>query len=209
MSDRPALSHDDLAPNAAAYALGALDPVERAEFEAHLATCDECRAAVDAYRRVTAGLALATEPVAPPPALRAKVLANATAVSSAAPVQVPRVARRTPTTYWPGLLAAASLLLVAIGAYAYYLHTEVRALRQSEALASARAERLRQDLASARQDTARLARALDVMSAADALTVDLAGTAGSARVCSRSTPTDRDPSPTAPLVRRPFRGQPS
>src|SRR5437867_389335 len=42
------------AEHAAAYALGSLDPGERAEFEQHLETCASCRAEVQSFHEVTA-----------------------------------------------------------------------------------------------------------------------------------------------------------
>jgi len=45
----------------AAYALGALDPAEAAAMEAHLATCQSCRAELRSFRAVT--LALAADPL--------------------------------------------------------------------------------------------------------------------------------------------------
>lgn len=50
---------------AAAHVLGALDPAERQEFEAHLATCPDCRTAVS---EVAALPALLTRAGPPPPA---------------------------------------------------------------------------------------------------------------------------------------------
>jgi anti-sigma-K factor RskA len=60
---------------AAFYALGALDPDELDEFEAHLGTCERCRAEL---RRLSAGVALMAEAVAEPaPAdLRERVMAE-------------------------------------------------------------------------------------------------------------------------------------
>ena len=58
MTDDPFL-HDD-----APYVLGALDPVERAAFEAHLETCAQCRARVAELRGPVAALALVREDVA-------------------------------------------------------------------------------------------------------------------------------------------------
>ena len=40
------MSHDELSGMAAGYALSALDPDELNIFEAHLASCPECRANV-------------------------------------------------------------------------------------------------------------------------------------------------------------------
>ena len=63
---------------ASLYALGALDGQEQAAFEAHLAEgCGACRAEVAGLAGVAALLGLAVEPVAPPPALRQRLLARA------------------------------------------------------------------------------------------------------------------------------------
>lgn len=59
-----------------AYALGALEPDEVAHVEQHLETCDTCRALLDAVRAVTDELLLAVPDVAPPPALRGRILSR-------------------------------------------------------------------------------------------------------------------------------------
>jgi anti-sigma-K factor RskA len=51
----------------------ALDELERARFEAHLATCPDCRAEVDSLREA-AGLLAETTAAQPPPDVRARVL---------------------------------------------------------------------------------------------------------------------------------------
>ena len=58
-----------------AYALDALDDLERARFEQHLATCEDCRAEV-AELRETAALLAETTATAPPASLRESVLAG-------------------------------------------------------------------------------------------------------------------------------------
>jgi len=58
------------------YALDALPDNERAEFEKHLARCPSCAEEVRGLRETAARLALATA-IAPPPELRARVLAAA------------------------------------------------------------------------------------------------------------------------------------
>jgi anti-sigma-K factor RskA len=58
------------------YALDALPDDERAEFEKHLARCPSCAEEVRGLRETAARLALATA-IAPPPQLRARVLAAA------------------------------------------------------------------------------------------------------------------------------------
>ncbi len=56
--------------NLAAYALGALDAEEVSALEAHLRTCDSCRAELADYQRLSTGLLSAFPPQAPRPALR-------------------------------------------------------------------------------------------------------------------------------------------
>lgn len=110
-----------------AYAVDALDDIERARFEAHLDHCADCRAEV-AELTATAAM-LGTDDVAPPPALRDAVLAGIETVrplppltstsGSGAPVPMAR-ARRTSRTsaaarFGPRtLLVAASVVLLAL-----------------------------------------------------------------------------------------------
>ena len=114
----------------APYALGALDDDERASFEQHLATCPQCAAEVRELQEVAGLLATAAKPVAPPPALRDRILADARAVrpisaasqrSSAVPVAPqgeasakaePRVALSQRNWLVGWLTAAAAILLV-------------------------------------------------------------------------------------------------
>jgi len=63
----------DLLP---AYALEALDPDEIRAVEAHLRTCLDCRACLEEYRAVSEGLLFALPPVAPPPRVRAHLIAQ-------------------------------------------------------------------------------------------------------------------------------------
>jgi anti-sigma-K factor RskA len=67
MSDIHALS--------GAYAVDALDDIERDQFEQHLTECPECRAEVSSFRETTALLA-ETEAVPAPTSLRNRVLAE-------------------------------------------------------------------------------------------------------------------------------------
>lgn len=102
MSDIHALS--------GAYALDALNDLERAEFERHLAICDSCRAEVASLRDAAGHLADVS--AAPPPAdLRGKVLAGAESVRPLPPLAPePERRRRIPA------LAAAAALLIGLGA---------------------------------------------------------------------------------------------
>ncbi|NYE36514.1 anti-sigma-K factor RskA [Nocardioides cavernae] len=104
-----------------AYAVDAVDELERARFEQHLAECEDCRAEV-AELRETAALLAEDTAVAPPAALRESVLAGISQVRPLPPeVRAPaprathehRAGRRA---WMPFLVAAALAVLVGIGA---------------------------------------------------------------------------------------------
>ncbi|MGV3563666.1 MAG: RskA family anti-sigma factor, partial [Nocardioides sp.] len=80
-----------------AYAVDAVDDIERAHFERHLNECAECRHEVDSLR---AGAAMLAElaPVGPSPALRSRILAEVATVRPLPPhvVEVRPRRRRFP-----------------------------------------------------------------------------------------------------------------
>src|SRR5881409_833148 len=115
---------------AASYALGALDPAERVEFERHLETCPECRAEVQAFHEVAGRLAQGAPPAAPPAELRERVLREARQVR-------PLPARRRPWLPW--VAAAAGVLAILGGFESWRAREEARALRNT--LAATQAER--------------------------------------------------------------------
>lgn len=80
----------DLHHLAAAYALNALDDVERREFEAHYPTCAICSSEVADYRETAAFLAESASS-APPRDLKAKLLAEIAETRQIAPIVPERV----------------------------------------------------------------------------------------------------------------------
>lgn len=68
------MTHDELRELVPIYALDALDGDEELEIRRHVETCEACRATLEDAQVATGALALAAEPVAPPAALRARVL---------------------------------------------------------------------------------------------------------------------------------------
>lgn len=113
-----------------AYALGALSERERADFEAHLTTCEECRAELWSFGEVAGHLAHAAPDATPPDSLRDRVVAEARRVR---PIGV---RRRGVPAYW---LTAAAALLVAVAAalQAYRTGEHVRSLEERLAASNA------------------------------------------------------------------------
>jgi hypothetical protein len=107
---------NDIHALSGAYAVDALDDLERARFVRHLEECPECRAEVDSLREAAALLSLATA-VPPPADLRARVLQDITAVRPLPPLDAGRddaaPDRTGPTPSrrrWRGLVAAAAVV---------------------------------------------------------------------------------------------------
>ena len=102
MSDIHALS--------GAYAVNALDDVERAAFERHLADCEVCAAEVAGLREAAATMTHAVA-VTPPPELRDRLLAQVATTRVLPPATPPSRARRRHSF----LVAAAAAALIAAG----------------------------------------------------------------------------------------------
>lgn len=112
---------NDLHGLSGAYAVDALDDLERARFEAHLSQCPDCRLEVDELLETTALLAETTA-TTPPPGLRDRILADIAQVRPLPPVVppvVPPVPVRPPGASgsaahtrrrWLPLLVAASVV---------------------------------------------------------------------------------------------------
>ena len=76
------------------YAMDAISAPDRASFERHLARCEECAREIASLREATARLATAAA-VAPPPALKARVMAAAAETRQRPPRLEPEAAVRT------------------------------------------------------------------------------------------------------------------
>ena len=117
------MSQSEIHSLSGAYAVDALDDIERAQFERHLAECPACRDEVAGLREAAAELSHTTA-VAPPAALRDRVLAEIATVrplppetSTAAPV-----VRHIPWYQRTGLVVAAAVAAIALGATAVVTH---------------------------------------------------------------------------------------
>lgn len=165
--------HDRLGELAGSYALGALRADERQAFEAHLATCVECRREVREAAAVAEGLGRAVDPQEPPAGLRDRVLAAAVASPRKEPSWDDGVPGR-PLASW--LLLAASLAAVALGLYAWTLQTRLRATEAELRSAQAELAALVTQVAALRRVTSdEASRTAEVLAAPDVVRVDLAG----------------------------------
>jgi len=104
----------DIHTLAGAYALDAIDPLERARFGRHLAECPSCAAEVAELTETMAAFSGATTE-APPAGLRAAVLARSAATPQTQPAE-PRRAVRRPAGRWPRWAAAAAAVIALAGA---------------------------------------------------------------------------------------------
>jgi anti-sigma-K factor RskA len=84
---------DDLRTLTAAYALGAVDAHEAAEFEALLERDPALRAEVDGLRATAAEIAWTTEPVDPSPRLKADLMSMLDAMPQLPPLEAPTAVR--------------------------------------------------------------------------------------------------------------------
>ena len=123
------IDHDELREQAELYVLGALASSDRRTFEAHLASCAECRAQVAALSPVTQALAYVAPQHDPPSELRARVLTSITGTPGTAPASSTRPEGANVILPW--LAAAASLVLAAgLGLYSASLRSRIGALEQ-------------------------------------------------------------------------------
>jgi hypothetical protein len=74
-AQRVSLTCDEVEELSGLYVLGALTPDEEEQVRAHLATCDQAHATLEQLAPVVPGLLETIEPIDPPDALRASVLA--------------------------------------------------------------------------------------------------------------------------------------
>lgn len=170
MSVNPS-DHGALREQLELYVLGALPPVEREQFAAHLATCDECQAEVRALSGVADALAQAVPQIEPPASLRTRVL---TSVTGAKPTFSSRAPGASPVVPW---LAAAAMLLaaIALGGYAAVMRGRVSSLEGRLREAAQRAALAESQIADLRTTSAAAQGQLAVLEAPDLQRIDLSG----------------------------------
>jgi len=172
-------AHDELKHDAAAYALGVLEPAERTAFEAHLSTCAECVADVRQMRLAAGGLAHAVPQVSPPPSLRARILDRAVrgagSFESAGGVAAKTIVRERRGL--PAWLQIAAMLVIGAGAFFYAQRMQTRVANLEAQLAQAQTQVASADrlTAEARTVALRAQSAMGVFAALDVARIELAG----------------------------------
>jgi anti-sigma-K factor RskA len=112
--------HERWADAAGAYVLGAMPEGERRRYEAHLAECEICRDEVDDLRPAAAVLPVASPPMAPPAALKQRIMVEvereAALLAEAGPSadRPPRRRRRPLLGGWRLAPAAAAVLAAGV-----------------------------------------------------------------------------------------------
>jgi anti-sigma-K factor RskA len=104
---------DEIHDAAGAYALDALDDLERVRFEAHLARCAACRQDVADFRDTARILASAVA-AEPPASLRGEVLAAIQGVRQDSPFGSPAAHRARPRPWLTALSAAAAIAIIGL-----------------------------------------------------------------------------------------------
>lgn len=145
--------NDDVHDLAGPYSLDAIDDLERARFEEHLARCPACQRDVDDFRAVAARLGQASAET-PPPSLKASVLAETRTVRQQHPAPVPPI-RRGAVRAVLAAVAVAAVLVIGVLSF---------------------------QLSDARQHRDELATINEVLAASDATTMALSGPEGSGRL---------------------------
>jgi anti-sigma-K factor RskA len=123
-----------------AYALDAVDDLERAAFDRHLTDCENCRTEVDELRETAARLANSTWS-APPPRLRTDVMAaigRTRQLSPAAPAVNSPDERSSRRRRWSVAVAAAVVLA---GGGAAVCAVQEQRVREADALVAAAEQR--------------------------------------------------------------------
>lgn len=102
----------------AAYALHALDDVEREQYERHLGQCERCREELALLTESASALAWAVESPPPPPQLRHRIL---DAAQHDNVIALPRRVRRP----WQGIAAAAACAAIGLGIWGATEHNSL------------------------------------------------------------------------------------
>jgi anti-sigma-K factor RskA len=137
-------NQDQFRELAESYALGVLDPEERAAFEAHLAGCANCAKAVDEARAVVTQLAHLAPPIQPAKEVKERILREVQRETIAKARPLP-AGSSIPWWLWAGVAA-----LIVVTFYSIWdaqrLQIQIRRLNEHVAIEQQRRENLQKEL---------------------------------------------------------------
>lgn len=166
-------THEAVRELSGLYILDGLAPADFAEFQAHLAVCEECRAEVASLRPVVAALPRTVPQVQPSPELRRRVIQTVSGRAARASQGVGENREKRGLVLW---LAAASLIgAVALGAYAIQLRGRVSDLESRLQRALTEASLAERQIADARRVALEAQSQVAVLAAPDVVRIDLVG----------------------------------
>ena len=160
--------HAAIEPLLTDYVLGELEPARRREIEAHVALCATCAREVRELTEAFHSLGVAEAPAAPPPELKARVLARLRSGASAGIA----VAERRPPRWMPNawLIVVAAGLIVSLGSLLALSILRTARLTESLRRADAVFDEVSRRLA---QNDSQADLAVSILTAADMRRIDL------------------------------------
>ena len=166
-------SHPQYEEDFELYEFGVLDGSDKAELEAHLASCAECRTKLAAARGRLALLALAAPESVPPDAARARILESFREHGPKRREEAPAVPTRRANSrpVWAWVWAVACVILLAAAAW---LARENRRLSKQVAELQTTQKQLEASSQDLKAAAARAQAVLDVLTGTQTVQVDLA-----------------------------------
>ncbi len=160
-------AHPQFAEALALYAMGALDnPQERAELEAHLGTCGECRRELEALRADTALLAFSAVGPRPPDRVRQQLMKSIAAEPRMEPrTQKPYVVGRM-RPRWFTFAPIAVMLLLAV--FSLLLWQDLKGARREAREKQRQIDQITAELNKTRSELAEARDVKDILHAPDA-----------------------------------------
>ena len=164
------------------YALGQLPDAERLGVEAHLDVCATCTVELRELNAVLRGVAESVPPMAPSAGLRQRVLASV-AREPQESAGIHRIVRKERPSWSMAWMAAAAILLLAVGGFAFRAEQSRRLLENELSSTQSR----NADLAKRLQIfTGQTDLALSILTAGDMREIPMTGSGGSAAVAARA-----------------------
>ena len=175
--------HDQIQPLLGDYVLGELSPAEMRNVHSHVQVCSSCAAEARELGLAFQSIGLAEEPVTPPPALRARVLADLAQQGPSRARPGAQSAHKWKGSIHPAWLAAAAAVILILGGWLALALQRTADLRDDLRSADAEIARLQDDMS---MTVAQADLAVSILTARDMRRIDLAGLGASRETTARA-----------------------